>query len=33
MFDNYAEIFAERGAAYHAAMAACPHARDAEFRR
>ena len=31
MFDNYAEIFAERGAAYHAAMAACPHARDAEF--
>jgi len=32
MFDNYAEIFAERGAAYHAAMAACPHARDAEFR-
>jgi SAM-dependent methyltransferase len=32
MFDSYAEIFAERGAAYHAAMAACPHARDAEFR-
>ncbi len=31
MFDNYAEIFAERGAAYHAAMTACPHARDAEF--
>lgn len=31
MFDSYAEIFAERGAAYHAAMAACPHARDAEF--
>jgi SAM-dependent methyltransferase len=32
MFDSYAEIFAERGAAYHQAMAACPHARDAEFR-
>lgn len=32
MFDSYAEIFAERGAAYHAAMAACPRARDAEFR-
>jgi len=32
MFDSYAEIFAERGAAYHAAMAACPNARDAEFR-
>ena len=31
MFDSYAEIFAERGAAYHAAMAECPHARDAEF--
>ena len=31
MFDNYAEIFAERGVAYHQAMAACPHARDAEF--
>ena len=31
MFDSYAEIFAERGAAYHAAMAACPRARDAEF--
>src|SRR5881392_3844342 len=31
MFDSYAEIFAERGAAYHSAMAACPHARDAEF--
>jgi SAM-dependent methyltransferase len=31
MFDSYAEIFAERGAAYHAAMAVCPHARDAEF--
>ena len=31
MFDSYAEIFAERGAAYHAAMAACPNARDAEF--
>lgn len=32
MFDSYAEIFAERGGAYHAAMAACPQARDAEFR-
>lgn len=31
MFDSYAEIFAERGAAYHAAMAACPRARAAEF--
>ena len=31
MFDSYAEIFAERGAAYHAAMAECPRARDAEF--
>ena len=31
MFDSYAEIFSERGAAYHAAMAACPNARDAEF--
>ena len=31
MFDSYAEIFAERGAAYHAAMAQCPNARDAEF--
>ncbi len=32
MFDSYAEIFAQRGAAYHQAMAECPHARDAEFR-
>jgi len=32
MFDSYAEIFAERGAAYHRAMAECPNARDAEFR-
>ena len=32
MFDTYSEIFAERGAAYHHAMALCPHARDAEFR-
>ena len=32
MFDSYAEIFAERGAAYHRAMAECPSARDAEFR-
>lgn len=32
MFDTYAEIFAERGAAYHRAMAECPTARDAEFR-
>jgi SAM-dependent methyltransferase len=31
MFDSYAEIFAERGAAYHAAMATCPRARQAEF--
>jgi SAM-dependent methyltransferase len=32
MFDNYAEIFAERGAAYHRAMAECPKAREAELR-
>lgn len=32
MFDSYAEIFAQRGAAYHQAMADCPHARDAEFQ-
>lgn len=32
MFDSYAEIFAERGTAYHAAMASCPRAREAEFR-
>lgn len=32
MFDTYSEIFAERGAAYHRAMAECPRARDAEFR-
>src|SRR3954452_13646751 len=32
MFDTYSEIFAERGAAYHRAMAECPGARDAEFR-
>ena len=32
MFDTYSEIFAERGAAYHRAMAECPNARDAEFR-
>ena len=31
MYDSYAEIFAERGAAYHRAMAECPTARDAEF--
>jgi SAM-dependent methyltransferase len=31
MYDTYSEIFAERGAAYHKAMADCPHARDAEF--
>jgi SAM-dependent methyltransferase len=31
MFDSYAEIFAQRGAAYHRAMAECPHARDSEF--
>jgi SAM-dependent methyltransferase len=32
MFDTYSEIFAERGAAYHHAMAECPGARAAEFR-
>lgn len=31
MFDSYAEIFAERGAAYHHAMAQSPRARDSEF--
>ena len=31
MFDTYSEIFAERGAAYHRAMAECPNAREAEF--
>jgi len=31
MFDTYVEIFAERATAYHAAMAAFPRARDAEF--
>lgn len=31
MFESYAEIFAERGSAYHSAMGACPRARDAEF--
>jgi len=31
MYDTYSEIFAQRGAAYHKAMADCPHARDAEF--
>jgi SAM-dependent methyltransferase len=31
MFDTYSEIFEQRGAAYHGAMAACPRARDAEF--
>lgn len=31
VFDSYAEIFAERGFAYHRAMADCPRARDAEF--
>lgn len=31
MFDSYAEIFAERARDYHAAMVACPRARDAEF--
>jgi SAM-dependent methyltransferase len=31
MFDSYAEIFAERAAAYHHAMAQSPRARDAEF--
>ena len=32
MFDTYAEIFAERATAYHAAMAQCPQAREVEFR-
>jgi SAM-dependent methyltransferase len=32
MFDTYSEIFEQRGTAYHGAMAACPTARDAEFR-
>lgn len=32
MFDSYAEIFAERARDYHAAMVACPRARDAEFK-
>jgi SAM-dependent methyltransferase len=32
MFDTYAEIFAERGASYHRAMAEFPRARDSEFR-
>ena len=32
MYDSYAEIFAERGASYHQAMAGFPRARDAEFR-
>ena len=31
MYDSYAEIFAERGASYHRAMAECPGARDSEF--
>ena len=31
MFDTYSEIFEQRGAAYHHAMALCPTARDAEF--
>ncbi len=31
MFETYSEIFAERGAAYHRAMAECPNARGAEF--
>lgn len=32
MFGTYSEIFAERGAAYHRAMAECPAARAAEFQ-
>lgn len=32
MFDTYAEIFAQRAKAYHAAMAGSPRARDVEFR-
>jgi len=32
MYDTYAEIFAERGAAYHRAMAEHPRARDSEFQ-
>jgi SAM-dependent methyltransferase len=31
MFDTYSEIFEQRGAAYHHAMALCPRAREAEF--
>src|SRR3982750_1522486 len=31
MFNPYSEIFQQRAGAYHGAMAACPHARDAEF--
>ena len=31
MFDTYSEIFDQRGAAYHHAMALCPNARDAEL--
>lgn len=31
MFDSYADIFEQRGAAYHAAMKQWPRVRDAEF--
>jgi SAM-dependent methyltransferase len=31
MFDTYSQIFEQRGAAYHHAMAQSPRARDAEF--
>ncbi len=31
MFDTYSQIFDQRGAAYHHAMALCPNARDAEL--
>lgn len=33
MFDQYADIFAHRGAQYTAAMAMCPQARRAEFEQ
>ncbi len=32
MFNNYADIFNKRGAAYHTAMRSYPNARDAEFK-
>jgi SAM-dependent methyltransferase len=30
-FEEYGDIFEQRGHRYHAAMCACPHARDAEL--